>query len=698
MAKATEAESDVEHLRGVPLTLSTAAAGETRRSFRLVAYTGVPVDRSYGKFAIDLEGVESDASIAILHEHDDSQPIGVATKVEKANGQLVLSGHMLSNPTAREVCANADEGLPYKCSVGIRVLKRDDVGEGAAVKCNGRDLTGPITIARKARLFETSFITCDPADPNTAAVVMHREEKAFMADLTTAPEATEKLRAEATKLERERVAEIRAAYGTTRPAFALDMIEGGKTITEAKAELADVLMKELAARDAKDAETLKAKTNDEALKAKSGRSGIGFSGPEREKAEAVPVEDLSTDERAKREWHSRELLRQAIPDCRVETSNENGARHVVTGSEIYASYLRFEARAKKTAETKDGQFGGEAKLDRTIKAGIEVLRENSERLWTKSGPDYGAFTVKGYIGMLYHPLEGVLGQGFSDMIGAKIPSSQEVETYRFLGQVPTFREWIGNRQRQVLSKYSLTATNKLYELTMVVSKADWKFEKSGQLQMRLGETGRRAALHWDKLITDAIIANTASAAYDGQAFFSASHTLGGDSGTMSNLLTNSDVGALAAATGAAPTATEAGDIINGVLMWFYRYKDDRGEPLNGDAREFVIMVPVAMGAAFRAALNIQQIATGGSNTVKVQDFNVRLVINPRLTSDTELYAFRTDSFFKPFICQELDPIETQFVGAGSEFEFNEDAYMFGLCCRRTVQYGEWAHAIKATVS
>lgn len=689
------ASRDVVLLRdekGQRITLATAKAGE-RRSFQMLAYTGATVERWYGPMTIDLQGIEADQTFAILFEHMDTRPVGVCTKRSVGEGGLVLEGHMLSNPQAQELAANADEGLPYKCSVGIHVLRREEVAEGATAQVNGRTVKGPHTIARAARLFECSFITCDPADPQTAAVVMHREEAA-MADLKDAPNATEQFRAEATKAAREelrkRAEELRKAF-PDRLAFADACALEGLDVTGAKAKLADELQVELK-------KEREAKANDakviEDLRAKAKVPAIGFDGAARESLAAEPVENLSAEERAKREWHSQPVIRLAFPDVRSSAL-------VCKGVEAYAAWLRLEERLKAPAV---GGFGGLEKSDEVLKLVAKTLKgaggATVERLasWAKSGPDYADMTVKGYLGMLYRPLEDSLGGSWAQRAGVLVPSTQETETYRFFGQVPQFREWVGNRQRKALAKYAFNVSNKTYEITLQVAIPDFTFEKSGQLQIRFGETGRRAGQHWEKLISSLITTN--GLAYDGIAFFSANHTLGGDSGTMKNTLVAADVPALNVAQPNAPTVEECANALTAVTAKFYGFLDDKGEPINGDAKKFLVMVPTNLWANMLAATRLNRLNSGSENVVKAQDVVWEVVPNPRLdsNSDKKFYVFREDSMFKPFVLQEATGVEVEFQGPGSAIAFDEDAYALGLKTRRAASYGEWAHAMEATFS
>ena len=56
------------------------------------------------------------------------------------------------------------------------------------------------------------------------------------------------------------------------------------------------------------------------------------------------------------------------------------------------------------------------------------------------------------------------------------------------------------------------------------------------------------------------------------------------------------------ATATAPTPYEMALAILGVIQWFYTLLDDQGEPINGEARNFLAMVPVPFWGAAVAAM------------------------------------------------------------------------------------------------
>jgi len=312
---------------------------------------------------------------------------------------------------------------------------------------------------------------------------------------------------------------------------------------------------------------------------------------------------------------------------------------------------------------------------------------------------YGVLSSRAIVGRFYQRYEQALQSGWAKKVGWENTSNQESETYAWLGQAPVMREWLGGRLSKQLNTNQYTIRNKLFEATMNVNVDDKRRDKTGQIMIRTGDLAARTAEHWEKLLTDLIIAN--GLCYDGQNFFDTDHvTL--SSGTLQNDLDATDIPALNVSTAAAPTATEAAKIIVGAVEYFFGYKDEQGEPINGGARRFAIMVPTNMFGSFAQATTAERLDSGNSNPALSfqagSGLTVEVVVNPRLTTTTELYAFRIDSEVKPFILQTEQDVKLDVVAEGSEEEFKNRQHLYGVTALRNVGYGLWQYAMRLTTS
>lgn len=280
-------------------------------------------------------------------------------------------------------------------------------------------------------------------------------------------------------------------------------------------------------------------------------------------------------------------------------------------------------------------------------------------------------------------------------LGMMVNSDRGTEEYNWLGGAPIMREWIGGRLEQFIREESFTITNKKFEATTPVPVDMLRRDKTGMLRARVGELAARAATHWEKLLTDLIIAD--GICYDGQNFFDTDH-VSGDSGTLKNELTASEVSEANVTTAAAPTASEMAALLPGIVEYMYGYKDDRGEPINQNAKNFVAMVPTNMMAATMQALGKEFLTNGVSNPSRGIGLTFDAIVNPRLTGTTVMYLFRTDGQMAPFILQSETGVQTQILGSGSDEEFKNDRHLFGVKANRNVGYGMWQYAAKVTLS
>jgi phage major head subunit gpT-like protein len=303
-----------------------------------------------------------------------------------------------------------------------------------------------------------------------------------------------------------------------------------------------------------------------------------------------------------------------------------------------------------------------------------------------------SLSSRAIIGDFYHALEQNEAASWVGPLSMLFNSDQESETYKWLGQSPAMREWIGGRNAKGLRENGITIFNKKFESTLEIP-VDWiRRDKTGQIQIRINELARRANAHWAKLLSTLIINGESVVCYDGQYFFDTDHSEG-DSGSQSNDITYN------ANTATAPTASEMQSAILEAIQQLYGFKDDQGEPLNEDAMNFTVMVPVPFLQAAGAALGATVISQT-SNLVQavgsLGGFNVNLAINPRLTWTEKFATFRTDGDVSPFIRQEEEGVTVSAIAEGSELEFNNDVHHYGIKSIRNVGYGFWQKACLTT--
>ncbi|NMA46087.1 MAG: hypothetical protein GX945_05955, partial [Lentisphaerae bacterium] len=126
-----------------------------------VAYSGGPMQQWWSSTPvyIDLGGLSIRAQIPLLYNHYNSpnSRLGVLTATIADNMLRITGGIDPAAEGAQKLIA-AGRKIPWQLSVGAQIdkLERLDAGETATI--NGRSVTGPAAIARRATLTETSLV------------------------------------------------------------------------------------------------------------------------------------------------------------------------------------------------------------------------------------------------------------------------------------------------------------------------------------------------------------------------------------------------------------------------------------------------------------------------------------------------------------------------------------------------------------
>lgn len=310
-----------------------------------------------------------------------------------------------------------------------------------------------------------------------------------------------------------------------------------------------------------------------------------------------------------------------------------------------------------------------------------------------------ALSSRAIIGEFYATLEQDMGMSWIDPVSNYFTSDQESETYRWLGQSPQMREWIGGRQAKGFRNDGVVIPNKEFEATLEVLVRDLRRDKTGQTLVRVRELAERTNAHWAKLLTALIVAGESAVCYDGQFFFDTDHAED-DSGAQSNDLTS------VAATPSVPTAGEMEKAILKGMQAILGFKDNQGEPMNENAREFLVMAPIPLMNATAAAIGASVIMDGAAvsrtNTIltlgTLGGFTVRMAANARLPWTEKIAVFRADGQTKSFIRQEEQAVQMSAIAEGSELEFREQKHQYGVSASRNVGYGYWQRACLLTLT
>jgi phage major head subunit gpT-like protein len=310
------------------------------------------------------------------------------------------------------------------------------------------------------------------------------------------------------------------------------------------------------------------------------------------------------------------------------------------------------------------------------------------------------------IGRYYKTLEQDTGAAWIGAISNLFQSNQPSEEYPWLGQAPAMREWIGGRQAKGFRENGIVIKNRLFEATLEVNIDELRRDKTGQIMVRVDEMAQRTNAHWASLLTTLIISGESTVCYDGQFFFDTDHTEGENTTNQSNDI-SIDISALPTSVhGAAATAPSVEEFQLAVAEGVTRMtaiKDDQNEPMNENARSFLVMVPVPLMQVASKALYVpsDQGMAGSQTTLasmRNDGFSISYVTNARLTWTDKFAIFRTDSAIKPLIRQEETGVEMKAIAEGSELEFKHRKHEYGVETWRNVAFGMWQYAMLVTMT
>ena len=304
------------------------------------------------------------------------------------------------------------------------------------------------------------------------------------------------------------------------------------------------------------------------------------------------------------------------------------------------------------------------------------------------------------IGQFYKRLNENSGMEWITAISNYFTSDQDTEEYRWIGQSPVMREWVGGRHAKGFTTNGISIENKHFEATIDIPVKHLRRDKTGQIKARIGELATKTNSHWALLLSELISKGESQECYDGKSFFATNHKEG-KSGEQSNKI-NFDLAKAGitgeAGTPTAPTEAALREAILAGVQQIIGFKDDQGEPMNENATRFVVMVPVSLWFVAKACLAVPLTTGGATNPVKVlADLNIDVAANPRLTGN-KVYVFRADGDVKAFIRQEEEAVQVKAKAEGSEYEFDHDAHQYGVDTWRNVGYGYWQHACSITLT
>ncbi len=260
-----------------------------------------------------------------------------------------------------------------------------------------------------------------------------------------------------------------------------------------------------------------------------------------------------------------------------------------------------------------------------------------------------------------------------EKIATTVPSTTSETNYKWLGQFPQMREWIGEREIQNMEAYEYAIKNRKFEMSVSVPRDDIEDDQYGIYAPYFANMGESAARHPNTLCYDALKNGFKEKCYDGKPFFAEDHASGeGGRKTVSNLSHEMlDADSYEAARASMMSLT-----------------GDKGNSLNLVPN--LLVVSPANEKQGRLILEAETI-NGTSNVLRG---------TAELHVETELadmpnawFLLCTNRFLKPIIFQERKKIKMVALTKDNDANvFLRDEFLWGADGRSNAGYGFWQMA------
>lgn len=168
-----------------------AAKGEGKRpTFSITAYTGAPMLLAgfFSPVIIDLAGFKASREhMPVLFGHDDMRVVGQTdSTIIDDSGVRQIGTFTSDEADARMIVGNAKNGFEWQASVGASIVRQEFLKAGEKAVVNGREVVGPMLIAREARLHETSFVAIGADSQTTVNVAASKRVSSTKGDTSMA--------------------------------------------------------------------------------------------------------------------------------------------------------------------------------------------------------------------------------------------------------------------------------------------------------------------------------------------------------------------------------------------------------------------------------------------------------------------------------------------------------------------------------
>lgn len=259
-------------------------------------------------------------------------------------------------------------------------------------------------------------------------------------------------------------------------------------------------------------------------------------------------------------------------------------------------------------------------------------------------------------------------------IAMLVPSGSSQNDYSWLSNFPQMKKWIGDKNVKSLEAFNYSIVNDDFEATIEVDRNDIEDDQLGIYAPQAQMAGFSAKQLPDEIVMGLVNEGATNLCFDGQYFFDTDHPVDGAS------VSNKGAVALSVATLAAAQAS-----YGAARTKMKQFKDDEGRPLNITPN--ILLVSPALEDTANTLMNNERLEDGKPNPYKG---TAEVVVDARITSDTQWCLLDTTKPVKPFIYQERKkPVFVEQTDSQSDNVFNRKKFLFGAEARAAGGYGFW---------
>jgi phage major head subunit gpT-like protein len=250
-----------------------------------------------------------------------------------------------------------------------------------------------------------------------------------------------------------------------------------------------------------------------------------------------------------------------------------------------------------------------------------------------------------------------------------LDTNQIVEKMDWVGNLPNWRKWVGDKIVGNLAAHTYALTCEEYESTIAVKRRDLEADRLGIYKMQATSQGELAAYFPEERVGAAVNAGFTDACWDGKPFFATNHGTKSKNGSDTTF-SNKGTAVLSAATLALAQSS-----IGAGLTAIQSMRNNQGRPIR--VNNVKLLVPVALRETAMVLSTNDRLEDGKPNPYK----GIPVIYWPELSSDTAWFLVGEAGGLKPFILVQrkkptvvevTDPRDSHVVRTG-EFIFSIEA-------------------------